>query len=122
MRALGLLLSAVLLGGCSLIQPPTPAPSPGDQFSIVVYNRTEAPVFVLGHVLEACGSMRLPAGEALVAGATRPPGVAIADAVTMRTPRGYAGVVTVVVTAGGVTGASLGETPGSSLPACAGAA
>jgi len=121
MRTIGLLLTAVTLAGCSLLrQAPTLA---DEQFSVVVYNRTQFPVFALSHEVAACASSRMTALEVLApAGATPPPGVATIGAVTITTPRGYTGTVSVVVTAGGASSVTVGDIPDTSLPACEGGA
>ncbi len=122
MRRVGLLaVAAVLAAGCAGVrEPPTSADT---RFSVVVYNRTQAPVFALGHEVAACGSARMPASAMLAEGATPPPGVApFTGSITIRTPRGYAGTVSVVLTAGGSSSVTLGDIPGPSLPACQGAA
>ncbi len=120
MRAVSLLLGAVLVAGCSVVQQPTT--SSDEQFSVVIYNRTQSPVFVLAHEVAACGSSRMPVADTLVVGATPPPGVPIARAVTIKTPRGYAGIVSVIITDGGASSVALGDAPEASLPACQGAA
>jgi hypothetical protein len=107
--------------GCSLLrQPPT---STDEQFSVVVYNRTQAPVFVLRHEVAACGSTRMPARDMLVGEATPPPGVAIfLGATKITAPRGYTGTVSVVITAGGSSAVTVGDIPDSTLPPCLGTA
>ncbi len=120
MRDVCLLLgAATLVAGCSVIrQPPTSADT---QFSVVIYNRMQAPVFALSHEVAACSSSRIPATAMLVEGATSPPGVAqFPGAITIKTPRGYAGTVSVVLSAGGSSSVTVGDIPGSSLPACQG--
>lgn len=118
MRVASLLLGAVFVGGCSIVQ--RPATSPNAQFSVVVYNRTQAPVFVLAHEVASCWSSRMPIADTLVEGVTPPPGVATAQAVTIKTPRGYTGTVSVVITAGGASSSTVGEIPAASLPTCQG--
>jgi hypothetical protein len=119
MRAVSLLVgAAVVVAGCSpLRQPPTSADT---QFSVVVYNRTRAPVFVLAHEVAGCASSRMAFTDTLVEGATPPPGVATAGAVTITTPHGYAGTVSVVISDGGASSVTVGDIPASSLPACQG--
>ena len=120
MRDASLLLgAAILLAGCSVVrQPPTSADT---QFSVAIYNRTRAPVFVLSREVAACASSRMPASAMLVEGATPPPGVALfPGAVKITTPRGYTGTVSVVITAGGSSSVTVGDIPESSLPACQG--
>ncbi len=118
MRATGLLLgAAILVTGCSPSrQPPTSADT---QFSVVVYNRTQGPAFVLAHEVAACASSRMSFAETTVR-ATPPPGAATVGAVTITTPRGYTGTVSVVITAGGASSVTVGDIPDSSLPACQG--
>jgi hypothetical protein len=120
MRKASLLLGAViLLAGCSGIrQPPTSADT---RFSVVIYNRTQAPVFVLSLEVAACASSRIPATAMLIAGATPPPGVApFPGSIKITTPRGYTGTVSVVITAGGASSVTVGDISGASLPACQG--
>ena len=118
MRAIGLLLgAAILVTGCSPSwQPPTSADT---QFSVVVYNRTQGPAFALAHEVAACASSRMPFAET-TADATPPPGAATVGAIKITTPRGYAGIVSVVITAGGASSVTVGDIPESSLPACQG--
>jgi hypothetical protein len=118
MRAIGLLTTALLVAGCSLLhQPPTSA---DQEFTVAIYNRTQVPVFVLAHQVAACSSVRMPFTDALVVGATNPPGVASVDPITIKTPRSYTGTVSLVVTEGGQVAETLGEIPDASLPPCQG--
>lgn len=118
MRAIGLLLgAAILVTGCSPTrQPPTSADM---QFSVVVYNRTQGPAFVLAHEVAACALSRMSFAE-MAADATPPPGVATVGAIRIKTPRGYAGTVSIVITAGGASSVTVGDIPDASLPACQG--
>ncbi|HEX9044151.1 MAG TPA: hypothetical protein VF802_03905 [Candidatus Limnocylindrales bacterium] len=120
MRKTGLLFgAAIVIAACSgFRQPPT---SEDTQFSVVVYNRTQAPVFVLSHKVAACASSRMSAAAALADGATSPPGVAqYRGAIRITTPRGYTGIVGIVITAGGSSLVALGDIPDAALPACQG--
>jgi hypothetical protein len=121
MRAIGLLLTAMLVAGCSgLTQPPTSADT---QFSVVVYNRTNVRVFALFHEVGACASATMPAQDIMPVGTTptAAPGVAsLPGSLKITTPRGYAGTVSVVVTDGGASSVTLGDLSSSALPACAG--
>lgn len=67
MRAIGLLLlTAMLMAGCSdLHQPPTSADT---QFSVVVYNRMNVPVFALFHQVGACASATMSAQDIIPVG------------------------------------------------------
>ncbi|HEX8940265.1 MAG TPA: hypothetical protein VF763_08880 [Candidatus Limnocylindrales bacterium] len=119
LREAGLLLGGViLLAACAGIrQPPTSADT---RFSVLIYNRTLAPVFVLGQDIPACDSSRITATAMRTQeAATPPPGVApFTGAIKITTPRGYAGTVSVVIAAAGSASVSLGDIPASSLPAC----
>jgi hypothetical protein len=88
-------------------------------FSWAIYNRTEATVAVgpaMG--LAPCTSTRVAADQTPGPGATSMPGV-IDLSVGFRTPRGYSGVLSVVVASDG-THVYVGEIDPTSLPACQG--
>jgi hypothetical protein len=121
MRAIGLLLTAMLVAGCS--DPHQPPTSADTQFSVVVYNRTNVPVFALFHQVGACASATMSAQDLMPVGVTptAAPGVAsLPGSLKITTPRGYSGMVSVVVTDGGASSVTLGDFSSSALPACAG--
>jgi hypothetical protein len=121
MRTIGLLLAATLMAGCSA--PPQPPTSADTQFSVVIYNRTNVPVFALFHEVAACSSATMSAQDIMPAGTppTVAPGVeSLPGPLKITTPRRYAGTVSVVVTNGGASSVTLGDITSSALPACAG--
>ena len=87
-------------------------------WSVVVYNRTQSTVFAF-RALTACSALHLSAADMLatgeVASAMTPVGP-----IRIVTPRGYAGTVSVVITAVGDPQITLGEVGESSLPPCEG--
>jgi len=116
MRVAAGLLTAAVLAACGGREPPSSADL---GWSVAVYNRTQVPVFTFREV-PACSVLRLTAPETLVSGLTAPSGVARVGAITIKTPRGYAGTVSVVVTAGASPQVTLGDIPEASLPPCQG--
>ncbi len=117
MRWVCLWLVVLALAACAPVhQPPTSA---DEQFSVVVYNRTQSPVFLFREVA-ACGSSRLTALEMVAASGPPPSGDATVGAVTIKTPRGYAGTVSIVVTADGAPTVTIGDVAEVSLPPCQG--
>jgi hypothetical protein len=116
-RTIGLLLVGLSVVSCaSAPQPPTSA---DEHWSVVVYNRTQSPVFLFREVA-ACGTDQLTAAETMVSGVPIPSGVPSVGAVTIATPRGYAGTVSIVVTAGARPTVTLGDIAQPSLPPCEG--
>ena len=97
---------------------PTPTPPP-PAFTWAIYNRTQATVAV-GPVmgLAPCASARVAADQMPGSGATVMPG-AIGVHVGFKTPRGYSGVLSVVVAADG-THVYLSDIDPASLPPCQG--
>lgn len=114
----GLSLLLVLLAILAIwFRPGGPVPPPA--FSWAIYNRTDAIVAVGPATgLPPCTSTRIAADATPVPGATVLPGT-VALSVGFKTPRGYTGVLSVVVASDG-THVYVGEIDPTSLPACQG--
>jgi hypothetical protein len=115
MRPTAALVMVVALAGCGGAEPPSSADL---LWTVAIYNRTQAPVFSFREQA-ACSVLRLTAPETLTSESI-PSGVASVGATSIKTPRGYTGTVSVVVTAGASPQVTLGDISDASLPPCQG--